>query len=136
MNKEMKTIEYGDDKIYVKSASGYHDGYYWDMSATVVYKDVEYSIQDAGSGSGYVPTYSSISVDGPCKLCSIMQLCESEELTEYDDWDYIERTILELMSCFEEYHCKKSYELIEGDHFWEEEIHVDGEKIDNEEEEA
>lgn len=134
----MRTIKFKngikEEEITVLSAAGYHDGYYWDMSATIVYNDVEYSVQDAGSGSGYVPHYSSISVDGPKKLVTLMQLCESEAIDEDDhnDWDYIECTICSLLSDFLEYGCKESLEYIEADDNWSLEVHVDGQKVEEE----
>ena len=132
----MRTITFEKEgDIKVLSASGYNDGYYWDMSATILYNDVEYSIQDAGSGSGYVPHYSSISVDGPKKLVTLMQLCESEEIDEdddSDDWEYIESTICSLLDEFLERKCKESLEYIEADGNWDLELHVDGQKVEEE----
>lgn len=135
----MRTIKFDnngkEEEITVLSASGYHDGYYWDMSATILYNDVEYSIQDAGSGSGYVPHYSSISKDGPRKLVTLMQLCESEAIDEDDrnDWEYIESTICDLLYDFLKHECKESLEYIEADDNWSLELHVDGQKIEEEE---
>ena len=133
----MRTITFEKEgDVTILSASGYNDGYYWDMSATILYKDVEYSIQDAGSGSGYVPHYSSISVDGPKKLVTLMQLCESEEIDEDDnseDWEYIECTICSLLDEFLKRKCKESLEYIEADNNWDLEIHVDGQKVEEEE---
>jgi hypothetical protein len=131
----MRTIKYGEEELTVVSAAGYYDGCYWDMSATVILNDVEYSIQDAGSGSGYVPHYSSISVNGPKKLVTIMQLCESEEFdVDYDDWDYVEATIIEMLDKFFENGCKESYEEIEdrGYSYFDYSVHIDGQKREEE----
>lgn len=125
----MRTIKFGkneEEEITVLSATGYHDGYYWDMSATILYNDVEYSIQDAGSYSGYVPHYSSISVNGPKKLVA----CEGEAIDKVDyndpwDWDYIEDTIRDLLYDFLDRGCKESLEYIESG-----EVHVDGQKVE------
>lgn len=127
----MRTIKYGEEEITVVSAAGYHDGYYWDMSATAILNDVEYSIQDAGSGSGYIPHYSSISVNGPKKLVTIMQLCESEEFDDHNNWDYIEYTIIEMLDKFFENGCKESYEEIE-DGYFDYSVHIDGQKKEDE----
>lgn len=134
----MREIKYEHDgkeeTIYVESAAGYNDGYYWECSATVIFNNVEYSIQDAGSGSGYIPHYRSISNEGPRKLVSLMQLCEDHSEDDYiNDWGYIEDAIIGLLEAFFEYNCKTSYEEVEED-FWETSIHVDGKKIEDDEE--
>lgn len=130
----MRTIKFERDgieeEITVLSATGYHDGYYWDMSATVVYNDIEYSIQDAGSGSGYVPHYSSISINGPKKL---LQSCENKEINENDwwhSWDYIEDTICKLLDDFLTRGCKESLEYIEAGSCWNLEVHIDGKRVE------
>ena len=48
----MKEIMYGDETVKVLAASGYNDGYYWDMNAKIEFKGETYSLFDAGSGSG------------------------------------------------------------------------------------
>lgn len=127
--REVKFNKNGkEETAYVKSAAGYNDGYYWDCSATVIFNDMEYSIQDAGSGSGYVPHYESISVNGPCKLVSLMQLCEHEEPSDYDDQEYIDGVISYMMATFFAHNCKESYQCVEGDHFWNLEVYIDGKK--------
>lgn len=39
-------------EINVIKSSGYNDGYYWDMNATVIFDGNIYTIVDSGSGSG------------------------------------------------------------------------------------
>lgn len=128
----MRTIKFKKDgkvdEITVISASGYHDGYYWDMSVKIIYNSMEYSVQDAGSYSGYVPHYSSISINGPKKL---IQSNESKTINENDwDWEYIEGTIIDLLDDFSKYECKESLEYIENDSCWNLEVHVDGKKVE------
>lgn len=127
-----------EETCYIKSAAGYDDGYYWDCSATVIFNDEEYSIQDAGSGSGWVPFYQSISKDGPCKLTSIMQLCETptdgDDKDSHNDWDYIESVVVSLMYTFFDERCTTSYEYSEGEGFGYE-IYIDGKKKEEKNEE-
>lgn len=126
----MRTIKFNnngkEEEITVLSATGYHNGFYWDMSATILYNDVEYSIQDAGSGSGYVPHYSSISVNEPKKLVA----CEGEAINDDNDWDYIEGTIRDLLYDFLDRGCKESLEYIESDNDLCLEVHADGQKVE------
>lgn len=127
----MRTIKFErngkEEEITILSAYGTNDGYYWDMTANIIYNDVEYSVQDAGSGSGYVvPHYSSISINGPKKL---LQSCENEEINE-DNWVYIESAITSLLDDFLTRGCKESLEYIEADDNWDLEIHVDGKKVE------
>lgn len=131
----MKEIIFDNDgkeeKIYVESAAGYNDGYYWECSATVIYNDVRYSIQDAGSGSGWIPCYNSISVNGPCKLVSLMQLLEKDEVNEdedIDEWEYIENVVVDSITEFLARGCKESFEKAEADYGYS--IHIDGKKVE------
>ena len=39
----MKEIMYGDETVKVLEASGYNDGYYWDMNAKIEFKGETYS---------------------------------------------------------------------------------------------
>ena len=125
----MRTIKFNnngkEEEITVLSAAGYNDGYYWDMSAMIFYNDVEYSIQDAGSQSGYVPHYSSISVNGPKKLVA----CEGNYRNSWN-WSYIESTIRDLLYDFLNRGCKESLEYIEPGTNWCLEAHVDGRKVE------
>ena len=130
-------IRIPDTEIDIITAAGYHDGYYWDMSATVLYKGEYYSIQDAGSGSGYVPFFNACEKldteekpDGLHILkptgATIMSLCENEvECSEDFDEDYVYSTIMYALEKFEELGCYKSYERSEGAHF-NDELNVDG----------
>lgn len=109
------------------SGAGYNDGYYWEWSATVVFDDVEYSIQNAGSGSGYIPWYSSVSKGGPMKLVSLIQLCENhlDSMGEESSKELAE-IVVRLMEEFFERGCEESLEKA-GD--WGDEIRVDGKEV-------
>lgn len=55
-----ENLTLNEKPIKVLSASGYDDGYYWDMNATVEYDGFIYNIIDAGSGSGYITEMYSV----------------------------------------------------------------------------
>lgn len=130
----MKTIKFERDgkeeEITILSAVGTNDGFYWDMAAKIIYNDIEYSVQDAGSGSGWIPHYSSISINGPKKL---LNNCENKEIDEDDwlhNWNYIEDIIRKLLDDFLTRGCKESLEYIEADDSWDLEVHIDGKKVE------
>ena len=108
----MKEIMYGDETVKVLAASGYNDGYYWDMNAKIEFKGETYSLFDAGSGSGYIPCCSGIT------KCDFDRLY-GEEQHEIDesDWNYFEDTIRTLLSEFVESCAKESWESQEDDDF-------------------
>ena len=132
----LKEITLSNGKVVrVLEAEGYHDGYYWDMSATVEIDGEEYFIQDAGSGSGYNPIFQSMSKNGPCKLTGV----ELVPVNEDDgNWGYIFGAIEEISEAFFENNAKESYEYYD-DTYGDYSTHVDGVKIgsseDDEEEE-
>lgn len=128
----MKEITLSNGKVVrVLEASGYHDGYYWDMCATVEIDGDEYYIQDAGSGSGYNPIFQSMSKNGPCKLTGV-------ELTPVDegdgDWGYIFGAIEDIAEAFFANNAKESYEYYD-DTYGDYSTHVDGVKIDSSDDE-
>lgn len=128
MMNEVKFNKDGkEETAYVKSAAGYTDGYYWDCSATVIFNDVEYSIQDAGSYSGWIPHYRSVSIEGPKKLTGAQLIGIPTENEEYirDEYYYIESVVKELMTTFFKEGCKACYEESEGSDF-DYEIKIDG----------
>lgn len=47
-------------EINVIESSGYNDGYYWDMNATVIFDGSIYTIIDGGSGSGWDLCYTGV----------------------------------------------------------------------------
>ena len=47
-------------EINVIKSSGYNDGYYWDMNATVIFDGSLYTIIDSGSGSGWNLCYRGV----------------------------------------------------------------------------
>ena len=130
---ELREVELHDGNIAkVLSARGYNDGYYWDCTCEVEVNGVKYTIQDAGSGSLYIPVYSSISVDGPCKLTGA-EMTEIEASDE-SEWEYFESTINDLYKSFVTSGAKKSYEYACNDYF-DSSTHVDGEKVEESEDE-
>lgn len=128
----LKEITLSNGKVVrVLGASGYHDGYYWDMSATVEIDGEEYTIQDAGSGSGYNPIFQSMSKNGSCKLTGV----ELTPVNEDDgDWGYIFGAIEDIAESFFANDAKESYEYCD-DTYGNFSTHVDGTKVAMEEEE-
>lgn len=117
-------------KVRVIEAGGYHDGYYWDMTATVEIDGDEYYIQNAGSGSGYYPIFKSMSKNGPCKLTGV----ELTPVNEDDgDWGYIFGAIKDIAESFFFNNAKESYEYCD-DTYGNYSTHVDGVKKENEDE--
>ena len=118
-------------KVRVVEAGGYHDGYYWDMTATVEIDGIEYTVQDAGSGSGYVPIFQSMSKNGPCKLTGV----ELEPVNDKDgDWDYIFYAIEDIAESFFANNAEESYEYY--DDYINHSTHIDGVKVDADEDNA
>lgn len=128
----LKEITLSNGKVVrVLEAGGYNDGYYWDMDATVEIEGKEYTVQNAGSGSGYIPIYESMSVDGPCKLTGV----EKTEIHDKDEEKYLMSVIKDIAESFFSYGATDSYEYCD-DTYGESSVHVDGKKVDlNEEEE-
>ena len=116
----MKEFMYGDETVKVLEASGYNDGYYWDMNAKIEFKGETYSLFDAGSGSGYDLCCSGIT------KCNFDRLY-GEEQHEIDEsvWDYFEDTIRTLLGEFVESCAKESWEFQEDDD-WNTHILIDG----------
>lgn len=126
----LKEITLSNGKVVrVLKADGYDDGYYWDMTATVEISGEEYTIQDAGSCSGYVPIFQSMSKNGPCKLTGV-ELEPVDE--ECGDLDYIFSAIKDIAESFFANKAKTSYEYSDD---YCSSTHVDGVKVDTNEEE-
>ena len=116
-----------EETCYILSVEGCDDGYYWDNVSKVIYNDEEYYIQDAGSVSGWIPHFRSISIEGPRKLtgAQLIEIPTKPDSEYIDDAGYIESVIKELMTTFFKEGCKKCYEESEGDGF-DYEITIDG----------
>lgn len=108
----MKEIMYGDETVKVLEASGYNDGYYWDMNAKIEFKGETYSLFDAGSGSGYMLRCSGIT------KCDFDRLYgeEQNEINE-SDWNLFEDSIRTLLGEFIESCAKESWESQEDDDY-------------------
>lgn len=130
----LKEITLSNKKVVrVLEASGYHDGYYWGMSATVEIDGDEYTIQDSGSGSGYNPIFQSMSKHGPCKLTGV-ELTPVDINEDNGDWDYIFGAIEDIAEAFFANNAKESYEYYD-DTYGNYSTHVDDKKIVSSEEE-
>ena len=124
----MKEFMYGDETVKVLEASGYNDGYYWDMNAKIEFKGETYSLFDAGSGSGYILCCSGIT------KCDFDRLYgeEQNEIDE-DGWDYFENVICYLLGEFIDSCAKESWESHDDD-YWNTHILIDGVEQEQEEE--
>lgn len=128
----MKEIMFRGEPIRVLSASGYHDGYYWDMNATIEYKGETYQLFDAGSGSGYILCCSAIKKGAFDRLYG-----EKQSQIEENNPGYFESTICVLLQNFIDSGAKDSWECYDDDEDWHTHILVDGKEVnDGEEEEA
>lgn len=126
----MKEIMCKGEKITILEASGYHDGYYWDMNAMIEFRGETYQLYDAGSGSGYIPCCSAITKYEFDRLYG-----EEQSKIDEDDWDYVEDTIIELLNNFIDSGAESSWESYKDDD-WHIHILVDDEEVNNEKEEA
>ena len=109
----MKEIMWGDEKITALKASGYNDGYYWDMNAKILYNGDLYQMYDAGSGSGYIPCHRAIMKGEFDRLYGE----EQGQIDEDEDWDYLEDTIIVLLNNFIESGAESSWECYNDDHW-------------------
>lgn len=121
----MREIEFGGETIKVLEATGYDDGYYWDMNAKIEFGGETYSIVDAGSVSGYVPHVEIIIKDSSIKRLYGEEQGEIDE----DEWDYFESAICRILSSFIESGAKISWECQEEDDSWDTYVLVDGLRI-------
>lgn len=121
----MKEIMYDEnEKIKVLEASGYNDGYYWDMNAKIEFKGETYSLFDAGSGSGYILCCSGIT------KCDFDRLYGEEQgEIEEDEWWYFERTICRLLDNFIKSGAKEKWEIQQDDD-WNDHILIDGVEVE------
>jgi len=124
-----------EETCYIQSAKGSNDGYYWDCVVNVIYNDEEYYIQDAGSYSGWIPHFRSVSIEGSRKLTGVQLIEIPTEDEEHinDEYDYIESVVKELMTTFFKEGCKSYYEESEGSGF-NYEITIDGIREEKEDE--
>ena len=127
----LKEITISNGKVVrVLEAAGYNDGYYWDMDAVVEIEGKEYTVQDAGSGSGYIPIYESMSVNGPCKLTGV----ERTEIRDKSEEEYFMDAIKYIAERFFLNDATDSYECCD-DTYGHVSVHVDGKKVGSDEEE-
>lgn len=121
----MKEIMYDEnEKIKVLEASGYNDGYYWDMNAKIEFKGEIYSLFDAGSGSGYILCCSGIT------KCDFDRLYgEEQREIEEDEWWYFERTIRHLLDNFIKSGAKEKWEIQQDDDY-NDHILIDGVEVE------
>lgn len=124
----MKEIMINGETVKVLEASGYNDGYYWDMNAVIEFRGERYSLYDAGSGSGYLTCCSGIT-----KLPFDRLYGEEQGDVEEDDWDYFEGAISMLVFKFIDSGAKTSWEIADDDYF-DHHVLVDGIEQEDEEE--
>lgn len=124
----MKEIMFNNETVKVLEATGYNDGYYWDMNAVIEFRGEKYSVCDIGSGSGYIDCFSGITKEPFERLYG-----EEQGYVDEDEWDYFEGTIIMLLSNFIESGAKISWEF--RDDYCNTEELVDGLKQKNEENE-
>lgn len=121
----MKEIMFNNEPVKVLSATGYHDGYYWDMNAKVEFRGETYSMYDAGSYSGWIKPCSAVTKEPFERLYGAEQ--KTIEL-DNDEWEYVEGMICELLTKFIEFEAKTSWE-VSGD--FKRHVLVDGVEIEN-----
>lgn len=78
-----------NESFKVLAKEGYNDGYYWDMRFLFECDGVRYILIDVGSGSGYIPMFTSIKYAPDISLDDLLKdwpeqdkhWLEDEELT-------------------------------------------------------
>ena len=115
--------------IKVLNASGYNDGYYWDMNAVVEYDGITYHILDAGSGSGWILTMQAVVKGDFERLFGEEQ--KEFDICSFDDYEteYFEKVIVTLLTKFLESGAKEKWECFDDDD-WNTHIKIDGEEIE------
>ncbi len=109
-------------EINVIKSSGYNDGYYWDMNATVIFNGNIYTINDDGSTSGWDLCYRGV------KKGKLDRLYGHEQLENFDELkDFIDE-IPKLLRKFINSGAKESWEDIQ-DEDYNFHISVDGEEV-------
>lgn len=109
-------------EINVIESSGYNDGYYWDMNATVIFDGNIYTIIDSGSWSGWYLCYTGVKKGKLDRLYGHEQLKNLDELKDFID------EIPELLRKFINSGAKESWEDIQDEDF-DYHISVDGKEI-------
>ena len=108
-----ENLTLNEKPIKVLSASGYDDGYYWDMNAVVEYDGPTYHIIDAGSGSGWIlMTQAVVKGDFERLFGENQDPLDAEYI---DDIDYCENTIVTLLGRFFESGAKEKWESFDDD---------------------
>ena len=108
-----ENLTLNEKPIKVLSASGYDDGYYWDMNAVVEYDGATYHIIDAGSGSGWILMTQAVVKGDFERLFGEKQ--DPLDVEYIDDIDYFERTIVTLLGRFFESGAKEKWESFDDD---------------------
>ena len=118
-----ENLTLNEKPIKVLSASGYDDGYYWDMNAVVEYDGATYHIIDAGSYSGWILMTQAVIKGDFERLFGEKQ--EPLDVENVDDINYIENTIVTLLGKFFKSGAKEKWESFEDDD-WNIHIKIDG----------
>lgn len=109
-------------EINVIESSGYNDGYYWDMNATVIFDGNIYTIIDSGSWSGWYLCYTGVKKGKLDRLYGHEQLKNLDELKDFID------EIPKFLQKFINPGAKESWENIQDEDF-DYHISVDGKEI-------
>lgn len=126
----MKEIKFNGDTVKVFEATGFNDGYYWDMNAMIEFREKTYQLYDAGSGSGYVLCCSGITNIPFDRLYG-----EEQGEVEEHDWGYFENAIKHLLRMFIESGANTSWTSQDDDH-WNTHVFIDGVEQKEDEEES
>lgn len=121
----MREIVYRDETIKVLEATGYIDGYYWDMNAKIEFRGETYSLFDAGSGCGCIPCFSGIT---KCDFDRLYGEKQKKIVYNADEWIKFEFIIGLLMDYFIEFGAEEKWESYE-DNDSKSHILVDGVEI-------
>lgn len=109
-------------EINIIKSSGYNDGYYWDMNATVIFNGNIYTIIDSGSESGWDLCYTGV------KKGNLDRLYGHDQLEDLDELEDFINEIPELLRKFINSGAKESWEDIQDEDF-DYHISVDGKEI-------
>lgn len=113
-------------EIKVLEASGYNDGYYWDMNAVIEYDGDVYHVVDTGSGSGYILCASGVVKGEFDRLYGETQI----DFNDCSESDYLTSAIMSLMDSFIRSGAKESLEFSDDDNFHTR-IYIDGKEVEN-----
>lgn len=129
----MELIELFDGKkANVTEIGGYDDSYYWDYIARFTVEDQHFVMNIAGSYSGYISTYESITIDNePPKLTGVEYDFNSRDAVEEEKLINVLKKYYEL---FVSKKAKISYVYAEDDdsRYQTCHVHIDGVKEEEE----